>query len=144
MSTERNKQIAIRNFEEIWHKGNLAFIDEATTPDGISHFVPPGMPPGNEGFKQFVRIYRAAFPDVRFVFDDTIAEGDRVAIRWTATATHTGNLFGIPPTGKRVVVTGITINRYDADGKTVESWADFDALGMMQQLGVIPMPGQGG
>jgi len=81
-------------------------------------------------------------PDVHFTVDDIIAEGDKVAARWTSTGTHKGELMGIPSTGKKVMVTGIVINHF-ADGKIVDDWESYDILGMMQQLGVIPSPGQG-
>ena len=75
------------------------------------------------------------------MLEDMIAEGDKVAVRFTLRGTHGGDLMGIPPTGKPVAVTGIDINRI-ADGKIAERWANFDALGLMQQLGVIPTPEQ--
>jgi steroid delta-isomerase-like uncharacterized protein len=141
MSTEQNKASARRGFEEIWNQGNLAVVDELTSPDYAGHFFLPGMASGVEGFKQFVMLYRSAFPDVHFTVDDIVAEGDRVATRWTATGTHTGQLMNIPPTGKKVTVTGMTLTRYNAEGKGVEGWANFDQLGMLQQLGVVPAPG---
>jgi predicted ester cyclase len=72
-----------------------------------------------------------------------VADGDKVVTRWTVQATHQGELNGIPATGKRVTVTAMTIDRI-TDGKVIESWTIFDALGLMQQLGVVPSPGQGG
>jgi len=72
-----------------------------------------------------------------------VAEGDKVATRWTMTGTHQGELMGIPPTGVRITVTGISMSRF-ADGKLAEGWNSYDILGMMQQLGVIPLPGEGG
>ena len=86
-------------------------------------------------------MYRSAFPDMQLTIEDQIAEGDKVVTRWTARGTHQGELMGIPPTGKQATVTGITVGRV-ANGKFVESWSNFDALGMMQQLGVVPVPGQ--
>jgi predicted ester cyclase len=81
----------------------------------------------------------AAFGDVR-----CIAEGDKVVVRWTWRATHNkGEYMGIAPTGKQVTLAGITISRV-VDGKTVEEWGEMDNRGMMQQLGVVPPPGQGG
>ena len=86
-------------------------------------------------------MYRSAFPDIQFTIEDLIAEGDKIVTRYTARGTHRGDLQGIPPTGRQVTVTGIIISRF-ANGKFVEGWLDFDALGMLQQLGVIPAPGQ--
>jgi steroid delta-isomerase-like uncharacterized protein len=142
MSTEENKARSRRFFEEVWGKGNLDVIDELTDPSFVDHNAPPGLPPGLEGFKQFVVMYREAFPDIKVTVDDVIAEGDKVVIRWTAQGTNTGPLVGMPTTGKSATITGITIER-KVDGKTVEGWNNFDQLGMLQQLGVIPAPGQG-
>jgi len=141
MSTEDNKARSRRFFEEVWGRGNLAVIDELTASNFIDHNATPGLPPGLEGFKQFVVMYRDAFPDMEISVDDVIAEGDKVVIRWTARGTNTGPLFGMPTTGKAATITGITIER-KVDGKTVEGWNNFDQLGMLQQLGVIPVPGQ--
>jgi predicted ester cyclase len=80
----------------------------------------------------------AAFPDVRFTINDQFADGDKVATRWTVTGTNKGALMGIPPTGKHSTVSGITIDRYQ-NGKAIESFTNWDTLGMFQQLGVVPM-----
>jgi steroid delta-isomerase-like uncharacterized protein len=140
MSTEENKARSRRFFEEVWGKGNLAVIDELTAPNFVDHNAPPGLPPGLEGFKQFAVMYRSAFPDMQISVDDLIAEGDKVVIRWTARGTNSGSLFGMPATGKAVTITGITIER-KVDGMTVEGWNSYDQLGMLQQLGVVPVPG---
>ena len=82
----------------------------------------------------------AAFPDIQYTVEALLAEGDKVVVRWTARGTHTGELMGIPPTGKQVTVTGVNIGRV-ANGRIVEEWGEFDMMGMMQQLGVVPTPG---
>jgi predicted ester cyclase len=87
-------------------------------------------------------MFLSAFPDTKMTIEDQLAEGDKVTTRWTATGTHTGELMGIPATGKAVTVTGFDITRYSG-GKSVEHWGQFDQMGMMQQLGVIPTPGEG-
>ncbi len=141
MSTEDNKALDRRGFEEVWNKGNLAVVDELNDANVVTH-NPPGPPlRGTEAFKQFVLMYRRAFPDMQLTIEDQIAEGDKVVTRWTARGTHQGELMGIPPTGKQATVTGITVGRV-VNGKFVESWSNFDALGLMQQLGVVPAPGQ--
>jgi predicted ester cyclase len=89
--------------------------------------------------KQYAAMNLGAFPDVRVSVEDQIAEGDMVVTRWTATGTHTGELMGIPPTGRRIEISGITINRFSG-GRIAEDWYQSDDLGMMQQLGVIPWP----
>jgi steroid delta-isomerase-like uncharacterized protein len=138
--SEQNKALARRAIEEVWNQGKLAVIDELTAANATFHdpSVPGGKFTGPEGVKQFVQIYRGAFPDVRLTINDQIAEGDKVVTRWTATGTHKGELMGIAPTNKHATVTGVDIDRYQ-DGKVVEAWASYDMLGMLQQLGVVPV-----
>ena len=142
MSTDENRARSRRFFEEVWGKGNLQVIDELTSPEFVDHNPVPGFPPGREGLKQFIGAYRAAFPDMKVTVGDVIAEGDKVVIRWSADGANKGSFMGMPATGKTVHITGITIER-KVDGMTVEGWNNFDQLGMLQQLGVIPTPGQG-
>jgi len=142
MSTEDNKATLRRFFEEVWNRGNLAVIDELLSSNHAFH--EPNSPEpirGPEGFKQYVIMNRNAFPDAHITIEDLIAEGDKVTNRFTFTGTQKGDLMGIPPTGKRVTVTAIVISHVVA-GKFVESWINSDGLGMLQQLGVIPTPGQ--
>jgi steroid delta-isomerase-like uncharacterized protein len=138
--SEANKALVRRFTNEVMNRGNLRVVDEIVAPNAVNHSSPPGFPAGTAGVKQMATMYRSAFPDVRITIEDLVAEGDRVAARWSATGTHRGELMGIPATGKRVTVTGIEINRI-VDGKIVEHWESFDQLGMMQQLGVVPAPG---
>lgn len=139
MSTEQNKKLSNLINEDIISQGNLSLADAIISPDYVDHNAPPGIPSGIPGFKQGVELYRTAFPDLKINVEDMIAEGDEVVTRWTATGTHIGELMGIPPTGKKVLVTGISIDRC-VNGKVLEHWDVFDQLGMMQQLGVIPSP----
>ena len=143
MSAEENKAITRRIFEETWNQGKLDVVDEILATDFVLH--DPVMPEdihGPEGFKQFVTMYRTAFPDIHFTIEDQIAAGDKVVTRWSGTGTHQGELMGIAPTGVRGPgVTGITIDRI-AGGKTVETWNAWDALGMLQQIGVVPPIGE--
>ena len=141
MSTEQNKAMDRRVYEEVWNGGSLAVIDELVAANYVDHDQePPGALEGVEGLKQSVTMYRSAFPDVHFTVEDQIAEGDRVVTRWTARGTHQGAFMGIPPTGKQAMVTGISITRV-ASGKVVEGWTNFDALGLLQQLGAGPSMG---
>ena len=137
--SEQNKALARRGIEEVWNQGKLTVIDELTAPNATYYDpnVPDGKFTGTEGLKQFVQIYRGAFPDVRITINDQIAEGDKVVTRWTATGTHKGQLMGIAPTNKHATVTGVDIDRYQ-DGKVVEAWASYDMLGLLQQLGIVP------
>ena len=84
-------------------------------------------------------MFRSAIPDLRVVVEDIIAEGDKVAVRYTLEGTHEGELFGVPPTGKRVSIKSISVERV-SDGKIIEHWRVTDSLDMMQQLGAIPTP----
>ncbi len=138
MSTEDNKAIIRRQYEEAIGKQNLDLLDELIGPDYVSH--DPTLPEpirGVEGLKEYARGYFTAFPDLQFTIEEQIAEGDTVVTRWTASGTHEGELFGIAPTGKRTTTTGVSIERL-ANGKIVESHDEWDALGLMQQLGVVP------
>jgi len=141
MSAEENKRIVRRLFEEVMNRGNLALLDELVAPDYVDHDPanPPDLPPGREGLKQLISGYRAAFPDMQMTIEEQVAEGDKVVTRWTTRGTHKGELMGIAPTGKQATVTGIFIDRVK-NGKLVESWANWDTLGMLQQLGAVPEP----
>jgi steroid delta-isomerase-like uncharacterized protein len=139
MSTEENKALVRRWFEET-DKGNEAIVDELCAADYVDHSPPlPGMPEGSEGVRQANAALRAAFPDTVHTIEDQIAEGDKVVTRLRGRATFLGEILGIPPHGKVVEITGIAIHRI-ADGKLVEHWANADLLGFMQQLGAIPTP----
>jgi steroid delta-isomerase-like uncharacterized protein len=140
MSTEENKVLALRFVEEVINQGKMATIDELIAADAVDHSLPPGIPPAREGVKLFLGMIRAAFPDIHETVEDTLAEGDRVVTRSTWRGTHQGAFLGIAPTGKQVSVTAIDISRVAA-GKFVEHWQTADNLGLLQQLGVIPMMG---
>jgi steroid delta-isomerase-like uncharacterized protein len=139
MSIEQNKQNSHRVIDEIWNQGNLAVVDELYAPDFVNHTPTPGSTPDREGIKKDVRDTRAAFPDSKLVIDDLIADENTVVTRWTFTGTHTGELWGIPATGKHVTLSGIHIDRI-ANGQATDEWYQSDTLGMLQQLGVIPAP----
>jgi len=134
MSIEENKALMHRFFEEA-NKGNLAVIDELCAHGYVYHGATGDMT--REQFKQYAAGLLAAFPDLDGSIDDTIAEGDKVAARYTILGTHQGAFRGIAPTGKRITISGIELDRF-AGGKFVETWIISDTLGMMQQLGVIP------
>jgi steroid delta-isomerase-like uncharacterized protein len=121
----------------------MGVVDEVTAANHVNSgpAALPGMANGPEGTKMLIGVYRAAFPDLHFKVEEQTAEGDTVVTRWSSGGTHKGPLMGIPPTGKSASVTGVTIDRF-ANGKIVSSWAIFDQMGTMQQLGIIPMPGQ--
>ena len=97
---------------------------------------PPDLGQGPQSEKRRVTLYRNAFPDLRFTIEDVIAEGETVMARYTARGTHKGNLNEIAATGKQINVTGVSISRF-TNGKIAESWVNWDALGLMQQIGVV-------
>jgi predicted ester cyclase len=138
MSAEEKKALVRGCWEECFNKGNLAVVDEFVASTYRWHG--PGQEvSGREGIKQLIGLYRAAFPDFQMTFEDQIAEGDKVASRWTMRGTHTGDLLGIGPTGKQGTMTGIVISRL-AGNAIAEEWENFDQLGLLQQLGVMPRP----
>jgi steroid delta-isomerase-like uncharacterized protein len=132
------KAIARRFLEEAFNSGNLDVVDELVAPEFVNHdaaLPEPGV--GIEAAKASINGYREAFPDLRLTIEQQLAEGEYVTTRWSARGTHQGNLMGMAPTGKQATVTGITIDRI-VDGRFVESWTNWDTLGLMQQLGAIP------
>jgi predicted ester cyclase len=141
--SEANKGIVRRMIDEILNgQGNPDVADELFAPYYVGHNpASPVDTRGPEGVKGFASMFRSAFPDVHFSVEDQVAEGDKVVTRWRGSGTHRGDLFGIAPTGKGASFVGITINRIEG-GKVAEEWQIFDALGMMQQLGAIPSPGE--
>ena len=130
-----------RAIEEAINKGNLSVIDELVASQYVYHEPGVGDLQGPDGLKQLITGYRNAFPDLRLTIEDQIDGGNTVVTRWTATGTHQGELLGIPATGRRVSVTGIIIARMEG-GKIAEEWENYDALGMLQQLGVAQTGGQ--
>ena len=144
--SEENKALVRRWFEEVWNKGREEAIDEMFSEEGVANGLTDeaGEPlRGASGFKPFFRQFREAFPDVRVVVEDMVAEGDKVAARVAFHGTHRGELQGIPPTGKEGAFTSMEFNRV-VDGKVEEHWVEIDLLGLMQQLGAIPEPEQEG
>ena len=138
---EENKAIVRRSIEEA-SKGNWAIVNEQLVAhDYVYHMPGSPKPLTREETQQFFRTLRAAFPDGRIMIEDMIAEGDKVVTRYTSRGSHEGNFMGIPATGKKVVTTSILISRI-AEGKVAEEWEEYDALGFMQQLGVVPPMGQ--
>jgi predicted ester cyclase len=120
---------------------NVARADEYIRPAFVDHT--PGLPSGLDGAKQGIVGFLTGFPDIHFAIEDQIAEGDKVVARLTMSGTHQGEFAGVPPTGKQVSVTGIDVWRVH-NGKCAEHWLALDNLGLMQQLGAIPEPGQAG
>jgi steroid delta-isomerase-like uncharacterized protein len=134
--SEANKALMRRFFAEVFNEGKIAVIDEISTPDFVSHDL--GNPLHNrDGIKLQVAAIRDAFPDVHFTADDMLADGDKVAVRFTMRGTQRGDFMGIPATNKAITVTGVDIVRFSGE-KAVEHWHEWSGLSLMQQLGVLP------
>ncbi|MFL7795002.1 MAG: ester cyclase [Anaerolineae bacterium] len=131
MSTESNKALVRRHYEEVLTGKNLAVIDELYAPVIA---LGSGASIEREQFKAVAGMMHAAFPDVVVTVQDQIAEGDKVVTRWTAQATHQGDFMGVPATGRRVVAKAIHIHQI-VDGRIAVLWEEFDMFGLMQQLG---------
>jgi predicted ester cyclase len=139
MSTEGNKAIVRRFLEGIFSQGNPDVVDELAAPNFVVH------DPSSEaeevdaqGVKESIAWSHSAFPDLRVTIEDQVGEGDKVATRWTVRGTHQGEMMGVAPTGNQVTFTG-TQTDYILGGKIVESWSNWDTLGMLQQISAIPV-----
>lgn len=137
MSIE-NKALVQRWFSEVWNEGRADAIDEMLADDAVIHGLGANLQ-GPAEFKRFHSAYRNAYPDVTIDVDDLVAEGDMVAVRWSAIGTHRGDGLGFPATGRRAQFTGMVFVRIK-DGRLVEGWNNFDQLGMLQQLGIVSLP----
>ena len=129
-----NEQVVLR-YKEMWNTRNHNIADEIIAPDYVGH-DPLTPTAGPAGVKTAVQQVLAAFPDLQFTRDETLSSGDRVVTRWTLSGTHRGEFKGVPPTGRAVTISGITVYRL-VNGKIAESWSQWDTLGLMQQLGVV-------
>jgi predicted ester cyclase len=140
MDTESAKAL-VRQVVDDWNRGDLDALDEHLDRAYVNR--DPNNPEVTDlpSYKHWAAAARAAFPDLRVTIEDLIAEGDRVAKLWSFEATHRGEFLGIAPTGRRVTWSGITIYRVAGD-KVGECIWRTDALGLLQQLGAIPAPGE--
>ena len=132
--------VVSRIWNEIWNQAALQVSDEVFAKDYLGH-LPIMTVHGPEEFKNLVKVYLSAFPDVHLTVEDAFATGDRVTVRWTSRGTHLGPMMGIPPSQNKIEVMGISIFRM-AGGQVAEEWEGFDTLGMMQQIGALPPPGK--
>ena len=139
MSAEESKAV-MRRFWEVWERGDIDRLDELLAPDYVNHtLAAPDLPPGPEGVKEVVSMFRSGMPDLRVVIEDMIAEDDRVATRYALEGTHGGDLFGVAPTGRHLTIKSMTVERL-SEGKIVEHWRVTDELDMMRQLGAMGAP----
>lgn len=140
MPAEENKARIRRGFEAMVNQGDAAVAEELLAPTYVNHAF-PGVPPGPAGLLQAVGMFRAGFPDFRVTVEELLGEGDLVATRGFFTGTHRGAFMGVPATGKPIRVGYMDFWRLEG-GQAVENWVQMDLLGLMQQLGVAPTPGQ--
>jgi predicted ester cyclase len=136
MSTDDNKALVQRFFEEVINQKNLAALDQFVSPNAVNHTVPSGLP---QGPNQFLSMHLNAFPDVKATVEDLLADGDKVVALVSYHATHQGAFRSISPTGKPITLMGINIFRI-VNGKMVEHWGLADRLSALRQLGVVPTP----
>lgn len=130
----------IRNiFDEAFNQGKLSVVDELIAPNGISHVLSWGMPPNRMGLKQWIAMFRTAFPDLHCTIEGEMTDGAKVAAHWTMRGTHQGLFLGHSPTNKPVVVQGIIYARIE-NGQIIENWMLVDQMGMLQQIGLVPPP----
>ena len=145
MSLDKNKAVVQRILSEFWLGGNVGVLDELLASDCINHEQSNPELRGKEACKQWANDVRLAnrqgFPDFDIIVEDIVAEDDKVVKRFVFTGTHSGEFAGIPATGKRVTMRGITLYRL-AGGKVSEIYWNYDVFGLLQQLGAIPAPGQ--
>jgi predicted ester cyclase len=134
---EENKAVIRRFVEEVQNNKSEQAYDELNDPEFVNLSSPPGVPADREGGKIYLFGFLNAFPDCHFTIDDMLAEGDQVVTKKTFRGTHTGEFFGIPPTGNTVELQFVDIMRVQ-NGRIVEHWNCIDQLSFMQQLDVIP------
>ena len=143
MAAEENKRVVFRFFDELWNERRLSAAADLFSPDCVTHQLrscaadaPAAAPRTPEILKAHVAEWLSAFPDIHFAVEQVVAEGNLVAVRCTATGTHTGSWLGIPPTGKHVSIRMAVSYRLDA-GQIAEDWVLVDFLGVFQQLGLV-------
>jgi steroid delta-isomerase-like uncharacterized protein len=136
--SKENVALIYRWFDEVWNKGRAEAIDEMFATDGIAHGLgEAGIDVrGPAAFKPFFEKLRGAFPQFEVTVEDTIAEADQIAARWTARLTHGGDQLGIPATNRQATVSGMSIVRI-RDGQITEAWNNWDIHGLMQQIGAM-------
>ena len=139
---ESNKKIVHRFIEECWNKGDLSKVPELMAANCRFHDpVFPHLAAGAENMRRHIESCRKGFPDLRFTIDDTIAERNEVVLHWTISGTQKGEFLGVPPTNKKAIVTGMSIDRLE-NGKIMEEWVSWNLMSLMEQLGVTTEPVQ--
>lgn len=140
--TEQTRTVLERFNEAVYNEHRPEAIDELVASD-FAHHAPIATPQGRDGLRQFLTGFWEAFPDATSTVEDTVADDDRAAVRYTMRATHRGEFMGASPSGNRIEVAGISIYRVAADGRVTDEWAQPDLMSMMQQLGLVPAVAEG-
>ncbi len=136
MLEQANRELIVRHFEEIFNRGNMAFVDEAYTDDAVIHdAIVPEIPPGPSGVRKYLRTYAGPVPDIHFEVLQLVADGDIIAAQWTASGTHKGTLLSLPPTGRHLEAQGVSIYRME-DGRIAEAWNYWDVIAMLRSMRV--------
>lgn len=131
---------AYKAISAAWDAGNVTEFDKYISPNSVDHDPMPGQKPGLEGMKEMAKMMKASYPDMKSTIDYIGVDGDILTARFHMAGTNSGPMMGMPPTGKKVNVEGVDMVKWE-NGKFTEHWGVFDAMGMMQQLGMAPMPG---
>lgn len=139
MSTQSNLAATRRMIEEVWNEGRFGLLDELVADDFVNHDpADPGDVRGRDAYRARIAMYRTAMPDLKISIEKAFAADEFVAMRWRAEGTNDGELEGLPTTHKRVSVSGMSIGRHDDDGRLLENWDQWDNMGFMAQLGMLP------
>jgi steroid delta-isomerase-like uncharacterized protein len=139
MSAEQNKAVVLRYYDEVLNQGHISVLDEIAAADYVENDPFPGQGNGRDDLKARVSTLLTAFSPCTFTIEDTVAEDDRVVVRWRSSGTHSGEFLGIPPTDRGYTIAGVDIHRV-ADNRMAEHWHVVDQLTQLQQLGLIPSP----
>jgi steroid delta-isomerase-like uncharacterized protein len=139
MSVEQNKAVVFRYYDEVLNQGHISVLDEIAAADYVENDPFPGQANGLDDLKARVSTLLTAFSPCAFTIEDTVAEDDRVVVRWNSTGTHSGDFLGIPATDRGYTIAGVDIHRV-TDGRMAEHWHVVDQLSQLQQLGLIPSP----
>jgi steroid delta-isomerase-like uncharacterized protein len=141
--SEKLKAAVQEFYERGWNRGDLSVIDELFSPEYQDHDATAQTgTSGLDGARQFIETFRAAIPDLHVEIEDQYAEGSTVTTRWTATGTHAGTLMGIPATHRHVELSGISIDRFDEQGRFAEGWGNWDGIALLRQIGALPAGSQ--
>jgi steroid delta-isomerase-like uncharacterized protein len=142
-TADQNEERLKRLYDNVWNGEDLDVVDDLVGAEYVIHDREIAEELGGpELYKALVRMTREIFPDMAFSLEDVIAADDRVVVRWTMTGTHEGPMSGVEPTGRAVSLSAIEINRFE-EGKLVETWIQSDILGLLQQLGAVPVSEDG-